>query len=81
MLELMNRAEAPLHSFPAVADLPTTPTLLARALDEVDFGIALLRADGEVLHLNHRARRATAKARCGCWPTGWARTTTAPRCA
>jgi hypothetical protein len=58
MLELMNRAEAPLHSFPAVAELPTTTTLLARALDEVDFGIALLRADGEVLHLNHRARRA-----------------------
>jgi len=58
MLELMNRAEAPLHRFAAVAELPTTTTLLARALDEVDFGIALLRADGEVLHLNHRARRA-----------------------
>jgi hypothetical protein len=43
MLELMNRAEAPLHRFAAVAELPTTTTLLARALDEVDFGIALLR--------------------------------------
>jgi DNA-binding CsgD family transcriptional regulator len=57
MLELMNRAEAPLHSLPAAAEPPSTSTLLARTLDEVDFGIALLRADGEVLHLNHRARR------------------------
>lgn len=57
MLELMTRQEAPLHSIPA-AEPPSTSTLLARALDEVDFGIALLRADGEVLHLNHRARRA-----------------------
>ena len=32
-------------------------TLLARALDEVDFGILLLAEDGEVLHMNHRARR------------------------
>jgi DNA-binding CsgD family transcriptional regulator len=31
--------------------------LLARALDEVDYGILLLRADGEVLHHNHRARQ------------------------
>ena len=33
-------------------------TLLARALDEVDFGILLLAEDGEVLHMNHRARLA-----------------------
>ena len=39
---------------PAVAPLST---LLARALDEVDFGIVLVAEDGEVLHLNHRARR------------------------
>lgn len=57
MLQLMTRPEAPLHSIPA-AEPPSTSTLLARTLDEVDFGIALLRADGEVLHLNHRARRA-----------------------
>ena len=31
--------------------------LLARALDEVDFGIVLVAEDAEVLHLNHRARR------------------------
>ena len=33
-------------------------TLLAKALDEVDFGIVLVAEDGEVLHLNHRARHA-----------------------
>lgn len=33
-------------------------TLLARALDEVDFGIMLVAEDGEVLHMNHRARLA-----------------------
>lgn len=38
-------------------DLPLS-TLLARALDEVDFGIALVAESGEVLHLNHRARHA-----------------------
>lgn len=32
--------------------------LLARALDEVDFGILLVAEDGAVLHLNHRARHA-----------------------
>jgi DNA-binding CsgD family transcriptional regulator len=32
--------------------------LLARALDEVDFGIVLVAADGAVLHLNHRAQHA-----------------------
>lgn len=39
--------------------LPASPLghLLARALDELDYGIALLGADGEVLHLNHRARQ------------------------
>jgi DNA-binding CsgD family transcriptional regulator len=39
---------------------PVTPlgTLLARALDEVDFGVMLVAEDGEVLHLNHRARHA-----------------------
>jgi DNA-binding CsgD family transcriptional regulator len=31
--------------------------LLARALDEVDYGIVLLRSFGRVLHLNHQARR------------------------
>ncbi len=34
--------------------------LLARALDEVDYGIVLLRADGVVVHLNHQARRRIA---------------------
>ena len=33
-------------------------SLLARALDEVDFGIVLVAEDGAVLHLNHRARHA-----------------------
>jgi DNA-binding CsgD family transcriptional regulator len=31
--------------------------LLIRALDEVDYGVALLRADGHVLHMNDAARR------------------------
>jgi DNA-binding CsgD family transcriptional regulator len=31
--------------------------LLARALDEVDYGVVLLNAEAQVLHLNHRARQ------------------------
>ena len=31
--------------------------LLARALDEVDYGVALVRVDGWVLHMNDEARR------------------------
>jgi DNA-binding CsgD family transcriptional regulator len=31
--------------------------LLARALDEVDYGVALMRAEGRVLHMNDEARR------------------------
>lgn len=38
------------------ADLPLN-RLLALALDEVDYGIVLVRVDGRVLHLNHQARR------------------------
>jgi DNA-binding CsgD family transcriptional regulator len=37
---------------------PAWPALLVAALDEVDCGIALVCADGEVLHLNRRARQA-----------------------
>jgi hypothetical protein len=78
MLELMNRAAEPLHSVPAAAEPPSTSTLLARTLDEVDFGIALLRADGEVLHLNHRrGARCRVQARCRCRTTGWFRTSPA----
>lgn len=40
----------------AAGDLPLN-RLLALALDEVDYGIVLVRADGRVLHLNHQARR------------------------
>lgn len=36
---------------------PPLGRLLARALDELDYGIALLDADCNVLHINHRARR------------------------
>jgi DNA-binding CsgD family transcriptional regulator len=43
----------------AVDDEPRAPMgrLLACALDEVDYGIVLLTADADVLHLNHHARR------------------------
>lgn len=34
--------------------------MLARALDELDYGVALLAADASVLHLNHRGRQAFA---------------------
>lgn len=34
------------------------PMLLAGALDAVDFGVALVSADAEVLHMNRRARQA-----------------------
>lgn len=37
---------------------PAWPAVLVAALDEVDCGIALVCADGEVLHLNRRARQA-----------------------
>ncbi len=57
MLDLTIGAATPArpHANPLMAPLST---LLARTLDEVDFGIALLAEDGEVLHLNHRARHA-----------------------
>lgn len=42
---------------PEAADAALT-RILARALDEVDYGIVLARADGSVLHANHHARRA-----------------------
>ena len=49
----------PAASWGATAPVATPlGTLLARALDEVDFGIMLVAEDGEVLHLNHRARHA-----------------------
>jgi hypothetical protein len=32
--------------------------VLARALDEVDYGIVLARADATIVHANHHARRA-----------------------
>lgn|SRR5512139_1539451 len=37
--------------------------LLARALDEVDYGVVLLRADGYIVHMNDEARR---RLRNGC---------------
>ena len=57
MLDLTIDAPAPTRPgrLPAAAPLST---LLARTLDEVDFGIALVAEDGEVLHLNLRARQA-----------------------
>lgn len=39
---------------------PAIGRLLARTLDEVDYGIVLLGAEGEVLHLNNRARELLA---------------------
>lgn len=51
-------------ALPPAAIAPAAPVvpvalrpLLAAALDEVDVGIALLDAQGGVLHLNHRARQ------------------------
>lgn len=38
-------------------ELPPMGRLLARALDELDYGIVLLDAAGHVLHRNHRAQR------------------------
>ncbi|MBE0547944.1 MAG: helix-turn-helix transcriptional regulator, partial [Rubrivivax sp.] len=57
MLDMTSDTPAPAApgAAPEVAPLGT---LLARALDEVDFGIALVAEDGEVLHMNHRARHA-----------------------
>jgi DNA-binding CsgD family transcriptional regulator len=39
------------------AEVLTIGSLLAHALDEVDYGIVLIGADGRVLHLNRRARQ------------------------
>jgi DNA-binding CsgD family transcriptional regulator len=44
------------HSTHAPGSVPMG-RLLARALDEVDYGILLLSAEGDALHLNHRARQ------------------------
>jgi DNA-binding CsgD family transcriptional regulator len=53
---LINRP--PLQRPPAVpSEIPPLGRLLARALDELDYGILLLDAGATVLHLNHRARR------------------------
>ena len=41
----------------SVMEAPPLGRLLARALDELDYGIVLLDADCNVLHINHRARR------------------------
>ncbi len=59
MFDLMTtRVPQTQHSAPTHAEAPTLMgRLLARALDEVDYGILLLDADSAVLHLNHRARR------------------------
>jgi DNA-binding CsgD family transcriptional regulator/PAS domain-containing protein len=48
-----------LPTFPAAAPTETPPMsrLLARTLDELDYGILLLDATGTVLHSNQRARR------------------------
>jgi DNA-binding CsgD family transcriptional regulator len=40
-----------------VMEPPPLGRLLARALDELDYGIVLLDADCNILHINHRARR------------------------
>ena len=59
MLQTSTKAVAPAPPWAGAAPEAWSPgTLLARALDEVDFGIVLLADDGEVLHLNHRARHA-----------------------
>lgn len=59
MLDMMTSTTAPAPSLPYAAPEATVlGTLLARTLDEVDFGIVLVAEDGEVLHMNHRARHA-----------------------
>ena len=59
MLQTSTKAVAPAPPWAGAAPEAWSPgTLLARALDEVDFGIVLLADDGEVMHLNHRARHA-----------------------
>ena len=46
------------HSTSDTAAATTLPvTLLAMALDEVDYGIALVDGEAQVLHMNRRARR------------------------
>lgn len=52
---LIDRTPPPAQ--PAEPEPPPLGRLLARALDELDYGILLLDAEGGVLHLNHRARR------------------------
>ncbi len=52
--------DLPTTAAPAPAGAPTDAPLghlLAGALDEVDYGIALLDAEARVLHMNHQARR------------------------
>ena len=54
-----NEAALCMASMPASDETRPAPAigrLLARALDEVDYGIVLVDGDAEVLHLNHRAR-------------------------
>jgi DNA-binding CsgD family transcriptional regulator len=61
MLQMMTTTTAPpLPRAHAAPETWSLGSLLARALDEVDFGIVLVAEDGAVLHLNHRARHALA---------------------
>jgi len=58
MFDLMTSGpQASQRPGPALHDPAPLSRLLARALDEVDYGIVLLDASGHVLHLNHRARQ------------------------
>lgn len=57
MMDLLIDVPAPARAPSAPIDVPPMGRLLARALDELDYGILLLDAAGTVLHLNHRARR------------------------
>jgi DNA-binding CsgD family transcriptional regulator len=58
MFDLMTSGtQASQRPCPPMHDPAPLSRLLARALDEVDYGIVLLDAGGHVLHLNHRARQ------------------------
>lgn len=56
MLELITPS-APRPHVTGASTPPPLSRLLARALDEVDYGVLLLTAQADVLHANHRARQ------------------------
>lgn len=56
-MDLLINGPAPARVPPAPHEALPLGRLLARTLDELDYGILLLDASGAVLHANHRARR------------------------